>query len=217
MRKFFINENGKFKDYSEQANIYRSNIGFGLGITLGDFNSDNWTDIFVSNDFFERDYLYINDQNGAFKESLTDYFESISMGSMGADFADLDNDGDPELFVTEMLPDSLNRKKSKMLYEGWNKYEMNLQNGYYHQYPRNVLQKKIGEVDTEISGHIKKQQHLYNNRWGQLMRSGNEESYFAYQVDRYACVYMTKLSDLLDNSPRTYFRSPRRPLSHEIF
>ncbi len=152
--KFFINENGKFKDYSEQANIYRSTIGFGLGITLGDFNNDTWTDIFVSNDFFERDYLYINNQQGAFTESLTDYFESISMGSMGADFADLDNDGEPELFVTEMLPDSLHRKKSKMVYESWNKYELNIQNGYYHQYPRNVLQKKIGEKEYVDIGRL---------------------------------------------------------------
>ena len=143
--KFFINQDGRFIDYSEQANIYRSSIGFGLGITLGDFNNDTWTDIFVSNDFFERDYLYINNQQGGFTESLTDYFESISMGSMGADFADLDNDGEPELFVTEMLPDSLNRKKSKMVFENWNKYELNIQNGYYHQYPRNVLQKKTRE------------------------------------------------------------------------
>jgi len=152
--KFFINENGKFRDYSPQANIYRSNIGFGLGITLGDFNNDSWTDIFVSNDFFERDYLYINDQEGAFKESLVEYFESISMGSMGADFADLDNDGDFELFVTEMLPDSLNRKKTKTVYESWNKYELNVQNGYYHQYPRNVLQVKIGDKDYVDIGRL---------------------------------------------------------------
>lgn len=143
--KFFINDNGKFKDYSQEANIYRSSIGFGLGITLGDFNNDSWMDIFVSNDFFERDYLYINNQHGSFNESLTEYFESISMGSMGADFADLDNDGNPELFVTEMLPDSLNRKKSKTIYENWNKYQMNVLNGYYHQFPRNVLHKKIGD------------------------------------------------------------------------
>ena len=142
--KFFINEKGKFRDYSEAAGIYRSNIGFGLGITLGDFNDDSWTDIFVSNDFFERDYLYINNQKGSFTESLTDYFQSISMGSMGADFADLDNDGCPELFVTEMLPDSLNRKKTKTIFESWNKYQMNLQNGYYNQFSRNVLQKKTG-------------------------------------------------------------------------
>jgi hypothetical protein len=111
--KFFINDNGKFRDYSAEANIYRSSIGFGLGITLGDFNDDTWTDIFISNDFFERDYLYINNQQGGFTESLTEYFRSISMGSMGADFADLDNDGHAELFVTEMLPDSLTRRKDK--------------------------------------------------------------------------------------------------------
>jgi HAD superfamily 5'-nucleotidase-like hydrolase len=78
------------------------------------------------------------------------------------------------------------------------------------------LQKQIAEIDGLISSNIKKQQGLYNERWGQLMRAGNEESYFAHQVDRYACVYMTKLSDLLELSPRTYFRAPRRPLSHEI-
>ncbi|NOT73315.1 MAG: VCBS repeat-containing protein [Cyclobacteriaceae bacterium] len=152
--RFFINDNGKFKDHSEQAKIYRSDIGFGLGITLGDFNDDTWIDIFVSNDFFERDYLYINDQHGAFKESLTDYFESISMGSMGADFADLDNDGDPELFVTEMLPDSLNRKKTKTIFESWNKYQLNLENGYYHQFPRNVLHKKTGSDNYVEVGRL---------------------------------------------------------------
>ncbi|HZY82168.1 MAG TPA: VCBS repeat-containing protein [Cyclobacteriaceae bacterium] len=140
--KFFVNDNGKFVDRSQQAGIYYSNIGFGLGITLGDFNDDSWPDIFVSNDFFERDYLYINNRSGGFTESLTDYFESISMGSMGADLADLDGDGTEELFVTEMLPDSLSRKKTKTVYESWDKYQLNVQNGYYHQFPRNVLQKK---------------------------------------------------------------------------
>lgn len=78
------------------------------------------------------------------------------------------------------------------------------------------LQIKISHIDTEISGLIKTQLGLYNESWGQLMRAGNEESYFAYQVDRYACVYMPKISDLLAHSPRTYFRAPRRLLSHEI-
>ncbi len=78
-----------------------------------------------------------------------------------------------------------------------------------------TLQKSISEIDTNISQLIKKQQALYNNHWGQLMRAGNEESYFAYQLDRYACVYMKELGDLLELSPRTYFRAPRRPLSHE--
>ena len=79
------------------------------------------------------------------------------------------------------------------------------------------LQKQISEIDSQISGLIRKQQAMYNEHWGQLMRAGNEESYFAYQVDRYACIYMPKLSDMLELSPRTYFRAPRRPLSHEIY
>lgn len=78
------------------------------------------------------------------------------------------------------------------------------------------LQKTISEIDGQISQLIKKQQALYNNHWGQLMRAGNEESYFAYQLDRYACIYMNKISDLLELSPRSYFRAPRRPLSHEL-
>ncbi len=80
----------------------------------------------------------------------------------------------------------------------------------------NELQKIITDIDGQISQLIKKQQLLYNLHWGQLMRSGNEESYFAYQVERYACVYMPKLQNLLELSPRTYFRAPRRLLPHEM-
>ena len=79
-----------------------------------------------------------------------------------------------------------------------------------------ALQKEIAEIDSQISDLIKRQQCLYNPYWGQIMRSGNEESYFASQVVRFACIYMTKLSDLLEQSPRTYFRAQRRPLPHEI-
>ena len=79
-----------------------------------------------------------------------------------------------------------------------------------------ALQESITEIDTSISQLIKKQQSLYNPNWGQLMRAGNEESYFAYQMERYACVYMSKIEDLFALSPRTYFRAPRRSLSHEV-
>ncbi len=78
------------------------------------------------------------------------------------------------------------------------------------------LQDEITAIDTQISQLIKKQQALYNPNWGQLMRAGNEESYFAYQMERYACVYMSKVENLFSLSPRTYFRAPRRPLSHEV-
>ena len=142
--KLLRNDNGNFVDVSQEAGIYSSSIGFGLGITLEDFNQDHWLDIFISNDFFERDYLYLNQQDGSFKEVGDVYFNALSMGSMGADAADLDNDLLPELFVTEMLPATLKRKKTKAQYESWDKYNLALKKGYHHQFPRNVLQRNLG-------------------------------------------------------------------------
>lgn len=74
----------------------------------------------------------------------------------------------------------------------------------------------IGEIDKMISPLIKQQQQIFNPYWGEVMRTGIDESYFAYQVERFACVYMTKLADLLATSPRTYFRSQRRPMAHDF-
>ena len=143
--KFFENKNGHFKDVTLENNMYASAIGFGLGITLSDFNNDRKTDIFISNDFFERDYLYYNVENG-FEEVLEDKFESISLGSMGADAADLDNDLRPDLLVTEMLPKTLSRQKTKAKFDSWDKYSRALNNGYFHQYPRNTLQRNMGSA-----------------------------------------------------------------------
>jgi HAD superfamily 5'-nucleotidase-like hydrolase len=77
------------------------------------------------------------------------------------------------------------------------------------------LLQKINKIDRAISGKIKELNRIYNPYWGEVMRAGIEESYFGYQVDRFACVYMSKLSDLLTLSPRTYFRSVKKPLAHD--
>ena len=141
--KFFENQNGKFIDVTTEVGMFTSAIGFGLGITVSDFNKDNWPDLFISNDFFEKDYLYINQQGKGFKETSDDYFGSLSMGSMGADAADLDNDLQPDLLVTEMLPKTVERKKTKAKYDSWDKYTLMQRNGYANQMPRNVLQRNI--------------------------------------------------------------------------
>jgi hypothetical protein len=138
--KLFENNNGHFIDVSEKAGIYGSVIGFGLGVTVGDMNNDGWQDIYVSNDFFERDYLYINNQDGTFNEQLTTSLNSISGASMGADAADINNDGYNDIFVTEMLPSEYDRLKTVTTFEDWNKYQYNLKNDYYHQFTRNMLQ-----------------------------------------------------------------------------
>lgn len=152
--KFFRNDDGRFVDISLDAGIYTSNIGYGLGITLSDFNLDGWTDLFISNDFFERDYLYLNNQKGGFEEVADKAFHALSMGSMGADAADLDNDLLPDLFVTEMLPESLPRKKTKAQYETWDKYQLAIDNDYHYQFPRNVLQRNLNGRDFVELGRL---------------------------------------------------------------
>ena len=143
-----------FEDISEYAGIYGSNIGFGLGVTIGDIDRDGWQDIYVSNDFFERDYLYMNQKDGTFKENLTHQIREISMGSMGADMADINNDGLPEIFVTEMLPKSDARYKTKTVFENWDKYQLAVESGYHHQFGRNVLQLNNGNHTFSEIGRL---------------------------------------------------------------
>jgi hypothetical protein len=125
-----------------------------LGVTVGDVNNDGWEDIYVSNDFFERDYLYINNRDGSFKETLTASINSISGASMGADMADINNDQKADIFVTEMLPSNYERLKSVTTFENWDKYTYNVKNGYYHQYTRNTLQLNNGDNTFSEIGRL---------------------------------------------------------------
>jgi len=134
----------RFVDVSKEAGIYTSAIGFGLGVSISDLNMDGWDDIYVSNDFFEKDYLYLNNQDGTFEEVIDDCMFELSKGSMGADISDVNNDGRPDVFVTEMLPDDLKRYKTKTVFESYDKLKLNQSNGYHNQFGRNVLQLNQG-------------------------------------------------------------------------
>lgn len=152
--KLFKNENGKFIDASEEAGIYGSLIGFGLGITIGDVNQDTWPDIFISNDFFEKDYLYINNQDGTFTESLETAMRSISAASMGADIADINGDGYLDIFVTDMLPEPPTRLKQVTTFENWDKFQFNKIHGYHYQYSRNMLHINNGDGSFSEMGRL---------------------------------------------------------------
>ncbi|HYH15664.1 MAG TPA: VCBS repeat-containing protein, partial [Flavisolibacter sp.] len=138
--KLLRNESGKFVDISKEANIYGSLIGFGLGVTVGDINNDQYPDLYISNDFFERDYLYINQRNGTYKEELEQWMQHTSLASMGADIGDINNDGYPDIFTTDMLPDDDYRLKTTSQFENIDVYRIKQQQGYYHQYMQNTLQ-----------------------------------------------------------------------------
>ena len=111
---------------------------------MADVNRDGWPDIYVANDFFEKDYLYVNNQDGSFTESIDLVATELSLGSMGVDIADLNHDGYPEIFVTEMLPDDEGRRKTKATFDDWNRYALKEHHGYHRQFSRNTLQLNWG-------------------------------------------------------------------------
>lgn len=138
--KLLRNDNGKFNDVSESAGIYGSLIGFGLGVTVGDVNDDLYPDIYISNDFYERDYLYINNKNGTFSEQIQSWTTHISQSSMGADMADINNDGRADVFVTDMLPEDDERLKNTTNFDNYDLFNRKLSLDFFNQYMQNTLQ-----------------------------------------------------------------------------
>ena len=180
--KLFRNDDGFFKDVSEEAGIYGSVIGFGLGVTVGDVNNDGWMDIYVSNDFFERDYLYINNQDGTYNEELEDQIKSISAASMGADMADINNDGYAEIFVTDMLPEPDERIKTVTTFDNWDRHQYIKSSGYWNQFTRNTLQLNNGDDTFSEIGRLTGVQAT-DWSWGALMfdfqNDGNKDIFVA--------------------------------------
>ena len=152
--KLYENIGDKFVDVSQKAGIYGSNIGFGLGVSIGDINRDGWPDIFVSNDYFERDYFYVNNTDGTFSEVLEAQMGEISLSSMGADIADINNDGFSEIFVTDMLPEDELRLKTTVNFYDWNRYDAQVKNGYHKQFTRNTLHLNNGDNSFSEIGRL---------------------------------------------------------------
>ncbi|MGX1023899.1 VCBS repeat-containing protein [Psychroflexus sp. MBR-150] len=174
--KLLENQNGKFVDVTEKASIYGSLIGFGLGVTVGDINLDGYKDLYISNDFYERDYLYINQGDGTFVEDITNRTEHISLSSMGADMADINNDGYYEIFSTDMLPEGDARLKTTTNFENYDLQQLKINRGFYNQFMQNALQFNDG------NGHFK-EISLFSGiaktdwSWGALLFDMNNDSY----------------------------------------
>lgn len=138
------NDDGKFVDVSEQAGIYGSLIGFGLGVLVCDINDDSYPDIYVSNDFYERDYLYINQKDGTFKEDIKNWTSHLCLSAMGVDVADINNDGLSDIFITDMMPEKDQRTKGVMEFENYDVFKLKQGRDFYQQYIQNTLQLNNG-------------------------------------------------------------------------
>ena len=142
----------KFVDVSDESGILSSNIGYGLGISISDINRDGCDDIYISNDFRENDYLYINNCDGTFSESLESYINYTSRFSMGNDISDINNDAYPDIMVLDMLPQDEYVLKSSAGEDSYEIYKMKLDFGFNKQFTKNTLQLNNGNSSfSEIS------------------------------------------------------------------
>jgi hypothetical protein len=136
----YRNDNNHFTEVTKEAGLHAGLISFGLGVSVGDVNNDGYPDIYVGNDFIEKDYLYINQKNGAFKDDLETCIQHISMSSMSTDLGDINNDGYPDIFTTDMIPDDDYRLKTTGTFDNIDLYNSKQKAGLYHQFVRNALQ-----------------------------------------------------------------------------
>ncbi|MDX2045847.1 MAG: VCBS repeat-containing protein [Chitinophagaceae bacterium] len=143
--KLYENTGNHFKDVSFGAGIRQNPLTFGLGIAIADINKDGWQDVYVTNDYNEPDYLYINNGNKTFREESKHCFNHLSQFSMGVDIADFNNDGLPDIMTLDMLPEDNRRQKLLQLQENYESFELMTRQRLHKQYMRNMLQLNNGD------------------------------------------------------------------------
>jgi hypothetical protein len=136
----YQNNNGRFTEVTQDAGIHGTLLSFGMGVSVGDINNDGYPDVYVANDSYERDYLYINQKNGKFKDMLEEKMQHTSFSSMGADIADVNNDGYSDIFTTDMLPLSDFRIKTTGAFDDIDMFNRKIGAGFYYHYVKNCLQ-----------------------------------------------------------------------------
>ncbi len=155
--RLYRNDNGSFVDVSVESGIYQGIIGYGLGLAISDINNDGYPDIYVGNDFFENDYLYINQKDGTFLEVIT--HDETNLGhtthySMGNTVADMNNDGLFDILSLDMLPEDLETYKTSGLEYPFPTYELYLKNGYAPQYMQNTFHLNLGNGSFSEIGNL---------------------------------------------------------------
>jgi len=137
--KFLRNDKGHFNEVTSQSGIKSTVLSHGLGVAISDVNQDGWPDIYISNDYLEPDFLYINNKNGTFSDKLQGSVGHTSFFSMGNEISDINNDALPDIFTLDMLPESNHRQKLLFAPDNYEKIEINIRSGFYYQYMSNML------------------------------------------------------------------------------
>jgi enediyne biosynthesis protein E4 len=152
--RLFKQTKGTFEDVTQVSGINGSELSYGLGLGIADFNNDGWPDFYVSNDYAVPDYLYINNRDGSFSNQLERCIGHTSQFSMGNDVADFNNDGLTDIYTLDMLPEDNHRQKLLLAPDNYDKFNQNVRNGFYYQYMRNMLQLNNGNETFSEIGQI---------------------------------------------------------------
>lgn len=164
-RLYRNNGDGTFTDVTITAGIVYE--GYGLGLSFSDLNKDGYPDIYVSNDFMSNDLLYINQGNGTFKNRISEYMSYQSKSSMGDDIADINNDGNPDVYTLDMMPEKYDRKKQTINGFSYIFYVNDEKFGYEHQYLRNMLHLHNGFMNGQMLpfSEVGQMMGIYQTDW----------------------------------------------------
>ena len=152
--RLFRNDKSFFQDVTEKAGLSSSALTYGLGAGVADFNADGWPDLYVSNDYTVADYLYLNNGNGTFTDVKESALGHTSQFSMGNNVSDVNNDGLPDIFTLDMLPEDNRRQKLLFAPDNYEKFDLTVRTGFYHQYMRNMLHVNNGNGTFSEVGQL---------------------------------------------------------------
>lgn len=152
--RYFKNTNSKYSDHTKNSGINGSELSYGLGLAIADFNQDGWPDFYVSNDYSVPDYLYINNKNGTFSNQLSEAIGHTSQFSMGNAATDYNNDLLVDIFTLDMLPEDNKRQKLLMAPDNFAKFDLNVKSGFYYQFMRNMMHKNNGDGTFSEIGQL---------------------------------------------------------------
>jgi enediyne biosynthesis protein E4 len=147
--RLFENRNGKFADVSDKAGLINNNLSYGLGLGISDLNNDGWPDVYVSNDYAGKDFLYMNNRNGTFSESIDESVNHISFSSMGNYLGDFNNDGWSDIITLDMMAEDNYGIKASYGSMDLMMFRTLVDLGQQHQYMYNMLQMNNGVFEHD--------------------------------------------------------------------
>ena len=182
------NDGGTFTDISESAGIFGGINGYGLGISVADFNQDGFPDIYVGNDFHEDDYYYINNGDATFSDQLKDYFGHTTRFSMGNDVADINHDGLPDIISLDMLPEDEVVLKTSEGDDNIQIQKLRTQKfGYHYQFTRNMLyvnQQNSSYLETALLSGIAATDWSWSSLFADFNQDGEQDLFISNGISK---------------------------------